>query len=190
MLRFVITPAPAIFRKQNISRGVLYFAFSSYYWMNYFPSYSTVIFTAKEQPEFAFSSNKNQLNTNFFCSLLKHCSEWIHISFYQVLKLETWPWESHSATAGTEALLGDICHQPLLSWNIQFLAASCTLNKQASKKPAKQKDFQEFSKSSLKQKWIWENLTYFPATHPSEKFTLNIMWIVHWALHRLVWITT
>lgn len=50
--------------------------------------------------------------------------------FFQVLKLETWPWESHSATAGGEALLGDICHQPPLSSDIQFLAARCALNKQ------------------------------------------------------------
>jgi len=50
--------------------------------MNYPPSYPTVIFTAKEQPEFTFSSNKTELNKNFLCSLLKHCGEWIHICFF------------------------------------------------------------------------------------------------------------
>lgn len=101
----------------------------------------------------------------------KFTFSFIFFFFFQVLKLETWPWESHSATAGGEALLGDICHQPLLSSNIQFLAARCALNKQN-----KEKSFKEFSNSSSKQKWIWENLIYFFSHSPKEKFASSITW--------------
>lgn len=77
--------------------------------------------------------------------------------FFQVLKLETWPWESRSATAGREALLGDICHQPPLSWNIRFLAASCTLNRQTNKKPSKNSPKAVWSRSEfVKTQYIFQ----------------------------------
>lgn len=91
-------------------------------------------FTAKEQPNLAFSSNKNRLNTDFLYHLLKHCAERIHISFFS--SAETWPWESHAATAVERSTAG---------WHLSSATAelkgsvpnSKLCIKQTNKKPSK-----------------------------------------------------
>lgn len=132
--------------------------------MNYSPSYSTVIFTAKEQPEFAFSSNKNQLNTNFLYSPLKHCSEWIHISFFSST-------ETRNLALGVT--LSHCWQRRTAGWHLSSATAelkySVPSSKLHTKQTNKQKAFQEFSKSSLKQKWICENSIYFSAIHLHQK---------------------
>ena len=125
------------FRKQNTICGVLYFVF--------IPLSEWITLLAIP---LSFLLPRSSLNLHFPQTKLNwtkisYVASWniavseFTFAFFQVLKLETRPWEWDSATSGSEALLGDICHQPPLSWNSQYLAASCALNKQTNKKPSK-----------------------------------------------------
>lgn len=150
--------------------------------MSYSLSYSSVIFTAKEKPEFILSSNMNLQSKKFPVQPLKHCkvNSYLIFFFFSILKLETWPWESHSATAGREALLGDICHQPLLSSKIHFLAARCALNKQTKQGKSLPSILQQQLEPEVNLKEF--DLFFQPLLHQKNSHQYH----VSWALHRLV----
>lgn len=157
-----------------MSYGTLYFDFSSYFWMSCSPSYSSVIFTAKEKPEFAFPSNKNPLSTNFLCNPW-NTAEWIHILFLFFSSTET----------GNLALGVPLSHcwqRSTAGWHLSSAMAELKYSVPSSKmcfkemnktrkNPSKNSPIAVRSRSEFEKIWFM-----FSATPPPEKFSSNITW--------------
>lgn len=145
--------------------------------MSYSQSYSSVIFTAKEKSEFAFSSNKNPLSTDFLYNPW-NTAERIHIfflSFFFFSSIET----------GNLALGVPLSHcwqRSTAGWHLSSATAelkyslpnSKTRFKQTNKtrkNPSKNSTIAVWSRSEFEKIWF-----IFSASPPSEKFPSSTTW--------------